>query len=152
KLSNGDEIFAIEPSAVKEIDYETPRRAIAAIRPPGGEAPFIMIEKDSTGRVIRRCSREGFDQTFGELYSIRIRSQIAGDRLVALRTGENTKLRILSVIEGQPSEWSVAPDHEREPQLALLVGRAAYELALSPRLVALLANGCGSSSGGNSQR
>ena len=143
QLPDGDEIFAIDPTAVKEVESETPGRSIAAIRAGGGGAHFTMVEKDSTGRVIRRCSRKGpFDRTFGELHSIRIRSKITQDRLAALRRGENAKLRIVSVIAGEPSEWNVAPIDDPEPQLALLVEHASYELGLSPPLVALLAKGC----------
>jgi hypothetical protein len=148
QLLDGDEIFAIEPSAVKEVQYETPARILAATRPVGGGPRFAMVEKNSNGREIRRCLRkESFDRTFHELYSIRIRSTIARDRVAVSQTGGNAKLRILSVVEGEPSEWDVAPINDPDPQLTLLAGNAAYVLALSPALVMRLAQGCGSPSG-----
>ncbi|HMI88638.1 MAG TPA: hypothetical protein VK550_31380 [Polyangiaceae bacterium] len=144
QLTDGDEIFAIDPAAVREVDYETPTRTVVAIRPADRGTRFAMVEKNDSGTETARCSwSEPFDRAFGELYSLHIRSEMATGDLARLRTGDTSKLRILSVVEGEPSEWQVVPIDNVHPRLALLVNDTAYELALSPSLVKRLASGCG---------
>src|SRR6266849_3752241 len=129
QLADGDEIFGIEPDAVREIQYVTSDRTFVAIPPDGGERRFKIAKKDPNGKEIRHCSRnESFDKTFGPLYSIHVRRTIPSDRWSRLRGTATAELRILSTVEGEPAEFTLVPFDDRGLQLALVAGDAGYEL------------------------
>jgi hypothetical protein len=145
RLADGDEIFAIEPIAVKQIEYATPTRTVVALRPARRETRFKIVEKDPSGNELRSCSSsEPFDRAFGAIESIHVRRVVPPDRWTTLRRADVAELRIVSTIQGEPAQWKVVPFDEGGTQLALVVDDAGYALDLPSALVTRLTTGCGS--------
>lgn len=141
-LHVGDEVFAVEPSAVRGIDYETRHMRLEAVR-VNDEAVFALTQRDSSGRVVAHCqSGKAWDGLLPQLSSLRVRrtlSESEARSLWARVATDAATLRVRDTFAAEPSDFQVGI---AGPDVIVRDPSGIFIASLPVRVLDVLAAGC----------
>ncbi len=141
-LHVGDEVFAVEPDAVRGVDYETRNARLEAVR-VNDDAVFNLTIRAPDGRVVARCqSGKAWDGLLSQLSSLRVRrtlSESEASSLWSRLAADAATLRVRDTFAAEPSEFRVAV---AGPDVVVRDASGTFIASLPVHVLGVLAAGC----------
>jgi hypothetical protein len=138
-----EEIFAIAPYIVTEVEYRAGARQVIARRAGSSNEAFSITVATGTAPVERCRARADFDEILGELASIRARPLTASERQAvgSPSNRDGARLRILDATAIGPQEFGVVLD-TRFDGAVLFDGDRVYASTVPKATFERLSGGC----------
>jgi hypothetical protein len=142
----GDEVFAVDPDIVVEVDFERFGRTTVVRRSPDGRSGGFTISTKENGNAAPSCpAAAALDDLLAQLTSITVTRTIGPDEATDLRRRWDAGAATLRIRDTTPlnsKEFGVLLPDAPANRPVLIVDDALYETSLAREMFDQLSAGC----------